>query len=86
MKKCSLEKLFPSRVSLEAMRTTPRNEGRWSSGSGGGSDAGDGDGLLDNADFIKNRKEGSTVLVRRFFKNNQKVSPSTIGLSVGLLV
>lgn len=42
---------------------------------GSSSDEGDGEGLLDNTEFIRNRKERSTVLVRRFFKNNQKVSP-----------
>uniref|UniRef100_A0A3Q0RX65 Phosphoinositide phospholipase C n=1 Tax=Amphilophus citrinellus TaxID=61819 RepID=A0A3Q0RX65_AMPCI len=30
----------------------------------------------DNSEFIRNRKERSTVLVRRFFKNNQKVTKS----------
>lgn len=28
---------------------------------------------LDEAEFLRNRKDRSTVLVRRFFKNNQKV-------------
>lgn len=40
------------------------------------SDEVDGDGLLDNTvntEFNRNRKVRSTVLVRRFFKNNQKV-------------
>lgn len=38
------------------------------------SDEGEGGGFSDSAEFIRNRKERSTVLVRRFFKNNQKVS------------
>uniref|UniRef100_A0A8C4HFJ3 Phosphoinositide phospholipase C n=1 Tax=Dicentrarchus labrax TaxID=13489 RepID=A0A8C4HFJ3_DICLA len=37
---------------------------------------GDGEGLLDSTEFIRNRKARSTVLVRRFFKNNQKVTKS----------
>uniref|UniRef100_A0A673AZE3 Phosphoinositide phospholipase C n=1 Tax=Sphaeramia orbicularis TaxID=375764 RepID=A0A673AZE3_9TELE len=32
--------------------------------------------LLDTAEFDRNRKERSTVLVRRFFKNNQKMTKS----------
>ncbi|KAM6898546.1 1-phosphatidylinositol 4,5-bisphosphate phosphodiesterase epsilon-1 isoform 2-T2 [Lycodopsis pacificus] len=82
VKKCSLEKLFPRRASLETMRTTLRNDGRSPSAAtrncsgGSSSDEGDGEGLSDNADFTRNRKERSTVLVRRFFKNNQKVTKS----------
>uniref|UniRef100_A0A3Q3RCA7 Phosphoinositide phospholipase C n=1 Tax=Monopterus albus TaxID=43700 RepID=A0A3Q3RCA7_MONAL len=39
----------------------------------------DGDGFLDSTvstELVRNRKERSTVLVRRFFKNNQKVTKS----------
>lgn len=43
-------------------------------GSSSSSDEEDGGGFSDSAEFIRNRKERSTVLVRRFFKNNQKVS------------
>uniref|UniRef100_A0A8D3BMP9 Phosphoinositide phospholipase C n=1 Tax=Scophthalmus maximus TaxID=52904 RepID=A0A8D3BMP9_SCOMX len=43
---------------------------------GNSSDEVDGEGSLDNMDFVRNRKERSTVLVRRFFKNNQKVTKS----------
>uniref|UniRef100_A0A3B4VIV0 Phosphoinositide phospholipase C n=1 Tax=Seriola dumerili TaxID=41447 RepID=A0A3B4VIV0_SERDU len=39
---------------------------------GSSSDEIDGEGPLDNTEFVRNRKERSTVLVRRFFKNNQK--------------
>ncbi|XP_054454527.1 1-phosphatidylinositol 4,5-bisphosphate phosphodiesterase epsilon-1 isoform X2 [Anoplopoma fimbria] len=80
--KCSLEKLFPKRVSLEATRATARNDERSSSGvtrvcmEGSSSDEGDGEGLLENAEFIRSRKARSTVLVRRFFKNNQKMTKS----------
>ncbi|XP_042363571.1 1-phosphatidylinositol 4,5-bisphosphate phosphodiesterase epsilon-1 isoform X2 [Plectropomus leopardus] len=80
--KCSLEKLFLRRASLETMRTNLRQDDMSSSGvtkscSGGiSSDDGDGEGLLDNAEFIRNRKERSTVLVRRFYKNNQKMTKS----------
>lgn len=40
---------------------------------GSSSDEEEGEGLLDNAEFVRNRGERSTVLVRRFFRNNQKV-------------
>ncbi|XP_068439869.1 1-phosphatidylinositol 4,5-bisphosphate phosphodiesterase epsilon-1 isoform X2 [Clinocottus analis] len=81
VQKCSLEKLFARRASFETMRSTLRSDERSSSvtrncSGGSSSDEGDGDGLLDNADFIRNRKERSTVLVRRFFKNNQKMTKS----------
>ncbi|XP_028422909.1 1-phosphatidylinositol 4,5-bisphosphate phosphodiesterase epsilon-1 isoform X3 [Perca flavescens] len=89
--KCSLEELFLRRASLETTRRTTRTalrkDERSSSGvtgncDGGGSggssssEEGDGEGLLDNTEFIRNRKERSTVLVRRFFKNNQKMTKS----------
>ncbi|XP_051274102.1 1-phosphatidylinositol 4,5-bisphosphate phosphodiesterase epsilon-1 isoform X1 [Dicentrarchus labrax] len=80
--KCSLEKLFLRRASLETMTTTLRNKERSSSrvarnyNGGSSSDEGDGEGLLDSTEFIRNRKARSTVLVRRFFKNNQKVTKS----------
>ncbi|TNN50297.1 1-phosphatidylinositol 4,5-bisphosphate phosphodiesterase epsilon-1 [Liparis tanakae] len=82
VQKCSLEKLFARRASFESTRSTARSDGRSSSGvrrhcsSSSSSDEGDGEGLLDNADFIRNRKERSTVLVRRFFKNNRKMTKS----------
>ncbi|CAJ1081049.1 -phosphatidylinositol 4%2C5-bisphosphate phosphodiesterase epsilon-1 isoform X1 [Xyrichtys novacula] len=79
--KCSLEKLFRRRASLENMTATMGNDGRLSSegsrtGSGGSSEDEDGDGLLGDPEFDRNRIERSTVLVRRFFKNNQKVTKS----------
>ncbi|XP_070708116.1 1-phosphatidylinositol 4,5-bisphosphate phosphodiesterase epsilon-1 [Pempheris klunzingeri] len=80
--KCSLEKLFLRRASLETMRATMENYERSSSGvtrtcsRGSSSDEGDGEGFLHNTEFIRNRKERSTVLVRRYFKNNQKVTKS----------
>lgn len=69
------------------MRRTLRNDERLSSGAtrNGSSDEGDGEGLLDNAEFMRNRKERSTVLVRRFFKNNQKVFTCKIPFSVGVI-
>lgn len=82
--KCSLEKLFLRRASLETMRSTLGNGEMSSSGvtrncSGDSSgDEVDVEGLLHNTEFIRNRKERSTVLVRRFFKNNQKVSTCNI--------
>uniref|UniRef100_A0A8C9X4P7 Phosphoinositide phospholipase C n=1 Tax=Sander lucioperca TaxID=283035 RepID=A0A8C9X4P7_SANLU len=66
--------------SLERLNRRPRvNKLTRSCGGGSGgssSDEGDGEGLLDNTEFIRNRKERSTVLVRRFFKNNQKMTKS----------
>lgn len=62
------------------MMTTIKNDERSPSlvtrncSGGSSSDEGDGEGLMDNTEFIRNRKERSTVLVRRFIKNNQKVS------------
>ncbi|XP_056881029.1 1-phosphatidylinositol 4,5-bisphosphate phosphodiesterase epsilon-1 isoform X2 [Takifugu flavidus] len=83
--KHSLQKLFPRRASLQTVITTgksglssspgSRDCSEDSSGSGSGSD-GDGEELLDHTEFIRNRKERSTVLVRRFYKNNQKMTKS----------
>ncbi|XP_038591439.1 1-phosphatidylinositol 4,5-bisphosphate phosphodiesterase epsilon-1 isoform X2 [Micropterus salmoides] len=80
--KCSLEKLFLLRASLDTMTTTAGSVKRSSLGvtgncsGGSSSDEEDGEGLLDNAEFVRNRGERSTVLVRRFFRNNQKVTKS----------
>lgn len=85
--KCSLDKLFLRRTSLDTMTTTYGHGGRTLSGvtrsySGGSSssssDDTEGEGTLDNSEFVRNRKERSTVLVRRFFKNNQKVIRSMV--------
>ncbi|XP_041670988.1 1-phosphatidylinositol 4,5-bisphosphate phosphodiesterase epsilon-1 isoform X2 [Cheilinus undulatus] len=81
--KCSMEKLFLRRASLETMTATTRNNERFSSevmrtcseGSSSSDDE-DSDSLLGDPEFDRNRKERSTVLVRRFFKNNQKVTKS----------
>ncbi|XP_067343734.1 1-phosphatidylinositol 4,5-bisphosphate phosphodiesterase epsilon-1 isoform X4 [Channa argus] len=83
--KCSLEKLFLQRSSLDTMTTTlghdkrsPSAVSRNCSGHSGSDDVGE-DYLLDNrvdTEFVRIRKERSTVLVRRFFKNNQKVTKS----------
>uniref|UniRef100_A0A3B5B5Z6 Phosphoinositide phospholipase C n=1 Tax=Stegastes partitus TaxID=144197 RepID=A0A3B5B5Z6_9TELE len=43
---------------------------------GNSSDEEDGEVHLDNTEFVRNRKERSTVLVRRFYKNNQTVIKS----------
>ncbi|XP_068161011.1 1-phosphatidylinositol 4,5-bisphosphate phosphodiesterase epsilon-1 isoform X2 [Antennarius striatus] len=80
--KCTFEKLFLRQTSPQAMTATPMNDERTISRgtrncSGGSiSNERDGECLLDNAEFIRNRKERSTVLVRRFFRNNQKVTKS----------
>lgn len=82
--KCSLEKLFLQRTSLETIATTLGHDDRLCSGgscSRGGSsssDEGEGEAALDNPEFVRNRKERSTVLVRRFFRNNQKVCKGKI--------
>lgn len=77
--KCSLEKLFPQRPSPQAVTTTTRSKERSfslvarSCSGGSSSDEGEGEGLTGSTEFIRNRKDRSTVLVRRFYKNNQKV-------------
>ncbi|XP_057681356.1 1-phosphatidylinositol 4,5-bisphosphate phosphodiesterase epsilon-1 isoform X1 [Corythoichthys intestinalis] len=70
---CSLEKFFQS-VTREERLTPERRRG--SRDGGDESDEGSEDDLLDNSEFVRNRKERSTVLVRRFFKNNQKMTKS----------
>lgn len=76
--KHSLQKLFPRRTSLQPVITAARSGLSSSPGSRDcsedSSSDGDGEDVLDNREFIRNRKERSTVLVRRFYKNNQKVS------------
>ncbi|XP_069373582.1 1-phosphatidylinositol 4,5-bisphosphate phosphodiesterase epsilon-1 isoform X1 [Paralichthys olivaceus] len=81
--KSSLEKLFLRRASLETMTSTlgrversPTGGARHCSGGSSNEEEEDGEASLDNTDFVRNRKERSTVLVRRFFKNNQKVTKS----------
>lgn len=92
MNKCSLEQLFLRRASLETMTTTLRHKERLSldaprSCSGdSSSDYEEEEGLLDNLEFVRNRKERSTVLVRRFYKNNQKVHAPKITLFLFLCV
>lgn len=85
--KCSQEKLFLRRASLQTVTMSLRSEERSSSltrrcSRGSSSDEGDGDSFSGSTEFIRNRKERSTVLVRRFFKNNQKVSKCYIPFSV----
>lgn len=78
--KRSLQKLFPWRTSLQTVITASRSGlssspgSRDCSQSSSSSSDGDGEDVLDNTEFTRNRKERSTVLVRRFYKNNQKVS------------
>lgn len=78
--KNSLQQLFPRRTSLQTVITAARSGLSSSPGSrdcsedSSSSSDGDGEEVLDNTEFIRNRKERSTVLVRRFYKNNQKVS------------
>ncbi|XP_075884265.1 1-phosphatidylinositol 4,5-bisphosphate phosphodiesterase epsilon-1 isoform X2 [Nelusetta ayraudi] len=82
--KCSREKLVLRRVSLQpvTMRSFRSEETSGDTrtcshdGSSSSSDEEDGGGFSDSAEFIRSRKERSTVLVRRFFKNNQKVTKS----------
>uniref|UniRef100_A0A3P9CDJ3 Phosphoinositide phospholipase C n=1 Tax=Maylandia zebra TaxID=106582 RepID=A0A3P9CDJ3_9CICH len=82
--KCSLEKLFLRRSSLETMLSTPVHNERLPTeetrdcSQDHSSDEGEVEAHSDNVDndFIRNRKERSTVLVRRFCKNNQKVTKS----------
>ncbi|XP_077406391.1 1-phosphatidylinositol 4,5-bisphosphate phosphodiesterase epsilon-1 isoform X2 [Vanacampus margaritifer] len=79
----SLERLgghsCPSETFFKSTTPAPMRDERSSSEegrerrSGGGSEDED---LLENSEFVRNRKERSTVLVRRFFKNNQKMTKS----------
>nr|XP_020460695.1 1-phosphatidylinositol 4,5-bisphosphate phosphodiesterase epsilon-1 isoform X2 [Monopterus albus] len=83
--KCSLEKVFQQQSPLETMtkslgqdERSPSGVTRNCSGNDSSSEV-DGDGFLDSTvstELVRNRKERSTVLVRRFFKNNQKVTKS----------
>lgn len=77
--KNSLQQLFPRRTSLQTVITAARSGLASSPGSrdcseDSSSSDGDVEEVLDTTEFIRNRKERSTVLVRRFYKNNQKVS------------
>uniref|UniRef100_A0AAQ6A2X5 Phosphoinositide phospholipase C n=1 Tax=Amphiprion ocellaris TaxID=80972 RepID=A0AAQ6A2X5_AMPOC len=75
----SLDKLFLRRSSLENMTANDeRSSPEWTRDCSRGSstDEEDGEAHPDNTEFVRNRKERSTVLVRRFFKNNQKVTKS----------
>ncbi|XP_041830274.1 1-phosphatidylinositol 4,5-bisphosphate phosphodiesterase epsilon-1 [Melanotaenia boesemani] len=72
--KCSLEALFFRRASLETLGLS--SGGIRSCSRDSSSDERDEEGLLDSREFVRNRKERSTVLVRRFLRNNQKVTKS----------
>ncbi|XP_015230727.1 PREDICTED: 1-phosphatidylinositol 4,5-bisphosphate phosphodiesterase epsilon-1 isoform X2 [Cyprinodon variegatus] len=78
LQKTPLERVFARRASLE---TIPAALGESSGGAAisnwgsNSSEEEDGD-LLDSAGFVSERKGRSTVLVRRFFKNNKKVTKS----------
>ncbi|KAF7653502.1 hypothetical protein LDENG_00082170 [Lucifuga dentata] len=79
--KYSLEKVFPRRGSLETLTTDGNREALPSRltktcSESSSSDKEEEEGFLDNTDFVRNRKERSTVLVRRFFKNNKKMIKS----------
>ncbi|KAM7381628.1 hypothetical protein PAMA_012464 [Pampus argenteus] len=78
--KSSLVKLFFRRTSLETMATTLRHDGRLppetTSICGKGSSSDEGDGFLDNTDFDRSPKKSSTLIVRRFCKNNQTMTKS----------
>ncbi|XP_026171257.1 1-phosphatidylinositol 4,5-bisphosphate phosphodiesterase epsilon-1 isoform X3 [Mastacembelus armatus] len=83
--KCSLEKLYQQRASFETMaKNLDHKDGSSSvvtrnSSEDSSSDEVDGDSFLANTvntEFVRNRKERSTVLVRRFCKNNKKVTKS----------
>lgn len=74
----SLERLGRNACSLEKFLQCATHDDSLSSGGTSGSRGGDRGAEEDpeNAEFVRNRKERSTVLVRRFLKNNQKVRPS----------
>nr|XP_057918195.1 1-phosphatidylinositol 4,5-bisphosphate phosphodiesterase epsilon-1 isoform X3 [Doryrhamphus excisus] len=70
----SLETFFLRRASLESMQdermSSECRDGRCSSSSS------DGEVEEHDSEFVRNRNDRSTVLVRRFFKNNQKMTKS----------
>ncbi|XP_076007670.1 1-phosphatidylinositol 4,5-bisphosphate phosphodiesterase epsilon-1 isoform X2 [Genypterus blacodes] len=83
--KGSLARFLTRAASLETMTVNPRDPEATSSRlnktcSDGGSSSSDEEeeeeSQLDNTEFVRNRKERSTVLVRRYFKNNQKMTKS----------
>uniref|UniRef100_A0A7N9AT54 Phosphoinositide phospholipase C n=1 Tax=Mastacembelus armatus TaxID=205130 RepID=A0A7N9AT54_9TELE len=80
-----MEKLYQQRASFETMaKNLDHKDGSSSvvtrnSSEDSSSDEVDGDSFLANTvntEFVRNRKERSTVLVRRFCKNNKKVTKS----------
>ncbi|XP_062330933.1 1-phosphatidylinositol 4,5-bisphosphate phosphodiesterase epsilon-1 [Osmerus eperlanus] len=71
----SVEKLFLRRASLEAT-TASRSPLGSSPGETVSPPKSDSDGGLSDSEFVRNKKERSTVLVRRFYRNNQKVKKS----------
>ncbi|KAM4715436.1 1-phosphatidylinositol 4,5-bisphosphate phosphodiesterase epsilon-1 isoform 2-T3 [Anableps anableps] len=76
---CSLKKLFIRGVSLETIPTSLEASTGGTTVCNTGSNSSDeeeGDILLDSAEFVSERKERSTALVRRFCKNNTKMTKS----------
>ncbi|XP_077358777.1 1-phosphatidylinositol 4,5-bisphosphate phosphodiesterase epsilon-1 isoform X2 [Festucalex cinctus] len=72
---CPLEKFFKSMTRDDRLSSEGRRESCGVDNSSS-SDEGAEEDLLENSEFVRNRKERSTVLVRRFFKNNQKMTKS----------
>ncbi|KAF6735361.1 1-phosphatidylinositol 4,5-bisphosphate phosphodiesterase epsilon-1 [Oryzias melastigma] len=80
--KCPLEKLFLPRSSADAMTLDSSFPG---TGRDSSSEEEDEEALSDEAELIRNRKDRSTVLVRRYFKNNQKVTKSVCAGTIAIV-
>uniref|UniRef100_A0A3P9I684 Phosphoinositide phospholipase C n=1 Tax=Oryzias latipes TaxID=8090 RepID=A0A3P9I684_ORYLA len=83
--KCPLEKLFLPRSMPGTMTLDSSFPGTISCGRDSSSEEEDEEAPLDEAEFLRNRKDRSTVLVRRFFKNNQKVTKSVCAGTIAIV-
>uniref|UniRef100_A0A8C7YYI6 Phosphoinositide phospholipase C n=1 Tax=Oryzias sinensis TaxID=183150 RepID=A0A8C7YYI6_9TELE len=85
VQKCPLEKLFLPRSLAGTMTLDSSFPGTISCGRDSSSEEEDEEAPLDEAEFLRNRKDRSTVLVRRFFKNNQKVTKSVCAGTIAIV-
>uniref|UniRef100_A0A3P9MIG5 Phosphoinositide phospholipase C n=1 Tax=Oryzias latipes TaxID=8090 RepID=A0A3P9MIG5_ORYLA len=85
VQKCPLEKLFLPRSLVGTMTLDSSFPGTISCGRDSSSEEEDEEAPLDEAEFLRNRKDRSTVLVRRFFKNNQKVTKSVCAGTIAIV-
>ncbi|XP_020567543.2 1-phosphatidylinositol 4,5-bisphosphate phosphodiesterase epsilon-1 isoform X4 [Oryzias latipes] len=85
VQKCPLEKLFLPRSLAATMTLDSSFPGTISCGRDSSNEEEDEEAPLDEAEFLRNRKDRSTVLVRRFFKNNQKVTKSVCAGTIAIV-